>query len=41
MEAVCGWMEEREGGLEEPLLFYQLQTLREPFLTSMRGKKIR
>jgi hypothetical protein len=27
-------MEEREGGLEEPLLLYQLQTLGEPLLTS-------
>jgi hypothetical protein len=36
--AVGGWMEERQGGLEEPLLFYQLQTLGEPLLTSIRGK---
>jgi hypothetical protein len=32
-------MEERQGRLEEPLLLYQLQTLREPLLTSVRGKK--
>ncbi len=37
--AVGGWMEEREGRLEEPLLLHQLQTLGEPLLTSLRGKK--
>ncbi len=31
-------MEESEGGLEEPLLLYQLQTLGIPLLTSIRGK---
>ncbi len=30
-------MEERQGGLEQPLLLHQLQTLAEPLLTSIRG----
>jgi hypothetical protein len=29
MVAVGGWIEERQGGLEEPLLLHQLQTLGE------------
>jgi hypothetical protein len=32
-------MEERQGGLEEPLLLHQLKTLGEPLLTSIRGKQ--
>jgi hypothetical protein len=37
--AVGGWMEECQGGLEQPLLLLQLQTLGEPLLTTIRGKK--
>jgi hypothetical protein len=31
-------MEECKGGLEEPLLLHQFQTIREPLLTSVKGK---
>ncbi len=34
-------MEERQSGLEQPLILYQLQTLTKPLLTSIRGENMK